>query len=181
MEFIKTKLDGVILIYPKLFSDARGCLFETYRETKFLESDISTHFVQDNCSVSKQNVLRGLHYQIKKPQAKLIEIISGEVFDVVVDIRKNSPTFGKWVSVILSSKNKYQLFIPEGFAHGFYVVSEVAQVFYKLTNYYAPEHERCIIWNDPDLKIKWPIPKGLTPELSPKDTLGKFFKEAEYF
>jgi dTDP-4-dehydrorhamnose 3,5-epimerase len=181
MEFIKTKLDGVILVYPKLFLDDRGCLFETYRETKFLESDISTHFVQDNCSVSKKNVLRGLHYQIKQPQAKFIEVISGEIFDVVVDIRHSSPTFGRWISVILSSKNKYQLYIPEGFAHGFYVLSDVAQVFYKLTNYYAPEHERCIIWNDPKLKIKWPISKEVTPELSPKDAIGKLFKDAEYF
>jgi dTDP-4-dehydrorhamnose 3,5-epimerase len=181
MEFIKTKLDGVYLISPKVFTDPRGCLFETYRENKFLESDISTHFVQDNCSVSKKNVLRGLHYQIKYPQAKLIEVILGEVIDVIVDIQKNSKTFGQWISIDLSSKNKNQIWVPIGFAHGFYVLSDVAQVFYKLTNYYSPESERCIAWNDPDLNIKWPIPKGITPELSPKDAVGKLFKDAEYF
>ena len=181
MEFVKTKLNGVLLIYPQLFVDPRGCLFETYRNNKYIENGVDTCFVQDNCSVSKNNVLRGIHYQYEKPQGKLIEVVSGEIVDIVVDLRKNSKTFGQWISVNLSSKNKYQIWIPIGFGHAFYVKSEAAQVFYKLTQYYDLESERCIIWNDPTLNIKWPIPKGITPELSPKDKNGKLFKDAEYF
>lgn len=154
---------------------------ETYRADQFVAAGIRARFVQDNHSGSQQGVLRGLHYQIKQPQGKLIRALAGEIFDVAVDIRVSSPTFGKWVGYVLSAKNKQQLWVPEGFAHGFYVMSEWAEVAYKATNYYAPQYERSILWDDPQLGIEWPIIPGTKPVLSSKDLAGKSFAEAEYF
>jgi dTDP-4-dehydrorhamnose 3,5-epimerase len=180
MNIICTKIPDIIIIEPYEFRDERGFFFEAYNYKKFAEkTGIITNFVQDNHSCSKQNVLRGLHYQIKQPQGKLIRVISGTIFDVAVDLRKNSPTFGQWVGYELSAFNKRQCWIPPGFAHGFVVLSQKAEVLYKTTEYYAAEYDRCIIWNDPDLAIDW----GLTapPILSTKDAAGKSFKVAEVF
>lgn len=179
MDFIPTKIPDVLIIESKVFGDERGFFIETYRENKFIEAGISEKFVQENHSSSQKGVLRGLHYQIKQPQAKLVRTISGEIFDVVVDIRHTSPTFGQWVGIILSETNKLQLWVPKGFAHGFYVLSEQAQVTYKVTDYYAPEWERCILWNDPQIGIDWQI--SVPPILSPKDVAGKLLKDAETF
>lgn len=154
---------------------------ETYRADQFVAAGIQARFVQDNHSGSQQGVLRGLHYQIKQPQGKLIRALAGEIFDVAVDIRVSSPTFGQWVGYVLSAINKQQLWVPEGFAHGFYVMSEWAEVAYKATNYYAPQYERSILWDDPQLGIDWPIIPGTKPVLSSKDLAGKSFAEAEYF
>lgn len=179
MEFIPTKIADVILIKPKVFGDERGFFLETYREDKFAAAGISAKFVQENNSTSRKGVLRGLHYQIKQPQAKLIRAVVGEILDVVVDIRRNSPTFGEWVGIILSAENKHQLWIPNGFAHGFCVLSEQAYVSYKVTNYYAPQFERTILWNDPQLGIDWQL--SVRPILSQKDIDGKLLKDAEIF
>jgi dTDP-4-dehydrorhamnose 3,5-epimerase len=161
----------VFLIEPRVFGDERGFFFESFNQAKFEKAlGQKITFVQDNHSKSSKGVLRGLHYQDPKPQGKLVRVTQGEVFDVAVDIRKNSPTFGKWVGEILSGENKKQLWIPEGFAHGFLVLSEVAEFLYKTTEYYAPEFEKCIIWNDPDLAIEWPLSKP--PVLSIKDQNG---------
>ncbi|HCK64671.1 MAG TPA: dTDP-4-dehydrorhamnose 3,5-epimerase [Anaerolineae bacterium] len=179
MEFIPTKIPDVILIKPKVFGDERGFFLETYREDKFTAAGISAKFVQENNSTSRKGVLRGLHYQIKQPQAKLIRVVVGEILDVVVDIRRNSPTFGEWVGIILSAENKHQLWIPNGFAHGFCVLSEQAYVTYKVTDYYAPEFERSILWNDPQLGIDWQL--SMPPILSEKDLAGKLLKDSEIF
>ncbi len=180
MNVVKTKISDVLLIEPKVFGDSRGFFYESYNEKAFAETTGTTvHFVQDNHSRSAQNVLRGLHYQMQQPQGKLVRVAVGEVFDVAVDIRKSSPTFGQWVGYHLSAENKRQLWIPAGFAHGFLVVSEVAEVLYKTDEYYAPQHERCILWNDPDLAIAWPLEAN--PILSAKDQAGKVFQEAEVF
>ena len=181
MEFIPTQIPDVILIKPKVFGDARGYFFESYQKQLFTEANITADFVQDNQSGSKQGILRGLHYQIRQTQGKLVRVIAGEIFDVAVDIRRSSPTFGKWVGAILSSENKDQLWIPPGFAHGFYVLSEWAEVCYKATDYYAPQWERSILWNDPTLGIKWPIKEGQPPSLSSKDADGKILSESEVF
>ena len=165
----------VLLIEPKVFGDERGFFFESFNQKAFNElTGLDVQFVQDNHSRSAKNVLRGLHYQLPpKAQGKLVRAVVGEVFDVAVDIRKDSPTFGKWVGEVLSADNKRQLWIPPGFAHGFLVLSEAAEFLYKTTDYYAPEFECCIRWDDPDLAIKWPI--GERPQLSPKDLLGASF------
>ena len=170
----------VILIEPNVFGDDRGFFFESFNQAKF-EAAIGrpVSFVQDNHSRSAKNVLRGLHYQIRQPQGKLVRVVQGEVFDVAVDIRKSSPTFGQWVGEILSADNKRQMWVPEGFAHGFVVLSETAEFLYKTTDYYAPEHERCIAWNDPAIGIQWPL--GGVPALSAKDQQGKALAEAEHF
>ena len=170
----------VILLEPKVFGDDRGFFFESFNQAKF-EGAIgrSVTFVQDNHSRSVKQVLRGLHYQIQKTQGKLVRVIQGEVFDVAVDIRKSSPTFGRWVGEILSAENKRQLWVPEGFAHGFVVLSDTAEFLYKTTTYYAPEHERCIAWNDPAIGIQWPFTGD--PVLSPKDRQGTSLVEAEHF
>jgi len=170
----------VILLEPKVFGDDRGFFFESFNQEKF-EGAIgrSVTFVQDNHSRSVKQVLRGLHYQIQKTQGKLVRVIQGEVFDVAVDIRKSSPTFGRWVGEILSAENKRQLWVPEGFAHGFVVLSDTAEFLYKTTTYYAPEHERCIAWNDPAIGIQWPIVGA--PVLSGKDRKGLSLAEAEHF
>ena len=180
MKVIPTAIPDVLIIEPKVFGDERGIFFESFNQKLWQEkTGITTPFVQDNHSRSGKNVLRGLHYQIKQPQGKLVRVISGEVFDVAVDIRRNSPTFGAWVGEILSAENKRQLWIPPGFAHGFLVLSDTAEFLYKTTDYWAPEHERSIIWNDPDLAIAWPL-DGM-PILARKDSEGKLFKEAEVY
>lgn len=180
MQFIHASIPDLILIEPKIFTDERGSFLESYQKKLFLEVGIDDEFLQDNHSTSNQGVLRGLHYQIKQPQGKLIRVIVGEIFDVAVDIRKHSPTFGKWAGEYLSSENKKMLWIPKGFAHGFYVTSTKAEVIYKTTDYYAPQWERTISWNDPELNIDWPIKNGV-PILSPKDASGKVLAEAETF
>jgi len=173
-------IPDVILLEPKVFGDDRGFFFESFNQARF-DAAIgrSATFVQDNHSRSVKQVLRGLHYQIQKAQGKLVRVIQGEVFDVAVDIRKSSPTFGRWVGEILSAENKRQLWVPEGFAHGFVVLSDTAEFLYKTTTYYAPEHERCIAWNDPAIGIQWPFTGD--PVLSPKDRQGTSLVEAEHF
>jgi len=170
-----------MLIKPEVFGDHRGFFMETWREDSFRKNVSDISFVQDNHSKSGQGVLRGLHYQIKQAQGKLVRVLEGKIFDVAIDLRKSSPAFGKWVSAVLSDENKHMLWIPPGFAHGFYVMSDTAQFAYKCSDYYAPEHERCIRWNDPDLKIKWPVPAGCTPVLSDKDEKAPLFSEAEVY
>ncbi len=173
-------IPDVFLIEPKVFGDERGFFFESFNQAQF-EAAIGkpVHFVQDNHSRSAKNVLRGLHYQIQQPQGKLVRVVEGEVFDVAVDLRKSSKTFGQWVGEILSADNKRQLWIPEGFAHGFVVLSDTAEFIYKTTDYYAPAHERCILWNDTTLQIDWP--RAIQPILSAKDAQGNTFTEAEMF
>lgn len=180
MEFVPTALSDVVLIKPKVFDDPRGFFMETYREDRFTVNGISQQFVQENHSASGRGVLRGLHYQIRQTQGKLVRVISGEIFDVAVDIRRSSSTFGQWVGIILSAENKHQLWVPGGFAHGFYVLSERAEVVYKVTDYYAPEWERSILWNDPKIGVKWPL-NGIEPVLSQKDVAGTSLADAEIF
>lgn len=180
MKVIQTDIPDVLIIEPHIFGDDRGFFYESYNEKAFLDKiGIWDHFVQDNHSRSAKNVLRGLHYQIKQPQGKLVRVVVGSVFDVAVDLRKSSKTFGQWVGVHLSTENKQQLWVPPGFAHGFVVLSEYAEFLYKTTDYYAPQHERCIQWNDPDLAIAWPIQSE--PVLSTKDQAGKLLRDAEVF
>jgi dTDP-4-dehydrorhamnose 3,5-epimerase len=180
MNVIPTTLPDVLILEPRVFGDERGFFYESYNEREFKGSTgINARFVQDNHSLSAKNVLRGFHYQIKRPQAKLVRVIAGEVFDVVVDLRKSSPTFGKWLGIKLSAENKRLVWIPEGFAHGFLVLSGSAEFLYKATDYYAPAHERCLIWNDPDLGIKWPLDGE--PIIAAKDRAGLPLKEAELF
>lgn len=180
MNVIKTALPDVLIIEPRVFGDARGFFFESFNTKTFGSlTGLQPVFVQDNHSRSRQGVLRGLHYQIKQPQGKLVRVVSGEVFDVAVDLRKNSPAFGKWTGIRLSAENKRMLWVPEGFAHGFLVLSESADFLYKTTDYYAPEHERCIAWNDPDIGIEWPL--SGEPTLAAKDLSGLPLKKAEVF
>jgi dTDP-4-dehydrorhamnose 3,5-epimerase len=180
MNIIPTEISDVLIIEPRVFEDKRGFFYESYNEKAFREkTGVEAHFVQDNHSRSAKNVLRGLHYQIQQPQGKLVRAVAGEVFDVVVDLRKSSPTFGQWVGSLLSAENKRQLWVPAGFAHGFCVVSEFAEIQYKTTDYYAPQHERCVLWNDPGLAIAWPLTEE--PLVSAKDQAGVPFKEAEVF
>jgi len=179
MKIIRTDIPDVLIIKPQVFGDQRGFFFESFNERAWQR--LIGHkpcFVQNNHSRSTKGVLRGLHYQIKQPQAKLIRVVVGEIFDVAVDIRKNSPTFGKWEGTRLSAENKLQMWVPSGFAHGFLVLSEAAEVLYMTTDFYAPQYERNIVWNDPDLNIKWPIDGA--PILSEKDSAAPFFKDAEY-
>ena len=181
MKFIPTEIPGVIIVEPDVFGDHRGFFMETWHADKFAEGGIDAKFVQDNHSRSSQGILRGLHYQIEQPQGKLVRVLSGEVFDVAVDLRRNSPAFGKWFGMYLNDTDKKMLWVPPGFAHGFYVVSEQADFFYKCTELYAPEHERAILWDDPDLAIDWPIIDGQEPILAPKDKTAPFFKDAEFY
>jgi len=180
MEFKPTKVPDVVVIEPKVFGDDRGFFMETFRSTMFSEHCAEREFVQENHSLSKQGILRGLHYQIKQPQGKLVRVVSGAVFDVAVDMRQSSPTFGQWVGEVLSAENKKQLWVPEGFAHGFYVMSEQAEFVYKCTDYWAPEFERSLLWNDKTLNISWPLDSG-APLLSGKDEDGSVWLEAEKF
>jgi len=181
MEFSRTKINDVIIIIPKVFGDNRGYFLETFREDDFIQQGIGPKFVQDNHSGSQQSVLRGLHYQIKQAQGKLIRVLAGEIYDVVVDIRKSSRTFGQWIGVSLTSESKQQLWVPPGFAHGFFVMSEWAEIAYKATDYYAPQYERTILWNDLDLNISWPLIPGQDPIISAKDEKGITFRNAEYY
>ncbi|GAB4234686.1 MAG: dTDP-4-dehydrorhamnose 3,5-epimerase [Stanieria sp.] len=180
MKVITTKIPDVIIIEPQVFGDERGFFLESYNEKTFAQkTGINAKFVQDNHSRSAKNVLRGLHYQIQQPQGKLVRVVIGEVFDVAVDLRKNSPTFGEWVSCLLSAENKRLFWVPPGFAHGFLVLSETADFLYKTTDYYAPEYERAILWNDPTLNIDWPL--QTTPILSAKDQAAQPLQTAEVF
>jgi len=181
MQFIRTDIPEVVIIEPQVFEDSRGFFMETYQAQKFAQAGIGFNFMQDNHSRSSQYTLRGLHYQIRHAQGKLIRVVAGEIFDAAVDIRRSSSTFGKSIGTLLSAQNKRQLWIPPGFAHGFYVVSEWAEVLYKTTDFYDPEAERTIIWNDPTLEVPWPIAPGELPTLSPKDMAGKLFAEAEIY
>ncbi len=180
MKVTRSAIPDVMLLEPKVFGDDRGFFFESFNQARF-EAAIgrSVTFVQDNHSRSVKHVLRGLHYQIQQPQGKLVRVVRGEVFDVAVDLRKSSPTFGQWVGKILSAENKRQLWVPEGFAHGFLVLSDTAECLYKTTSYYAPQQERCIVWNDQTIGIQWPIDGA--PVLSVKDRQGKFLADAEHF
>lgn len=181
MNVIPTEIPEVLILEPKVFGDDRGFFYESYNERVFRDATgLDVQFVQDNHSRSVRGVLRGLHYQLPPmAQGKLVRCVMGEVFDVAVDVRKSSPTFGKWVGAYLSAENKRQFWIPEGFAHGFLVLSENAEFLYKATNYYAPAHERCILWNDATLAIHWPA--DIEPILSGKDAQGKFFADADLF
>jgi len=181
MNCIDTEIPDVKIFEPKVFGDERGFFMETFRADEFLKLGIEARFVQDNHSKSKQGILRGLHYQIKQPQGKLVRVISGEVYDVAVDLRKSSKTFGKHVGIVLSEENKKQLWVPKGFAHGFYVMSESAEFVYKCTDYYAPEFEQSLLWNDEDLNIEWPIIRDNIPLLSEKDKNAVRLKDALLF
>jgi dTDP-4-dehydrorhamnose 3,5-epimerase len=181
MEFNRTEIPEVIVVNPQVHEDTRGFFMETYRADQFASAGIDTNFVQDNHSRSIQYTLRGLHYQIRHAQGKLVQVVVGEIFDVAVDLRRSSPTIGRWVGILLSAQNKHQLWVPKGFAHGFYVTSEWAEVIYKTTDYYNRESERCIRWDDPTIGVTWPFVNGITPILSPKDQSGKSFREAELF
>jgi dTDP-4-dehydrorhamnose 3,5-epimerase len=176
---IPTSLPGVFILEPRVFGDERGFFFESYNERAMAEAGILERFVQDNHSCSSRNVLRGLHYQVKQPQGKLVRVVEGEILDAAVDMRRSSPSFGRWEAVRLSGDNKRMLWIPLGFAHGFRVLSEKAHVLYKATDFYAPEHERTIVWNDPHLKINWELDGE--PIVSPKDQRGAAFRDAESF
>lgn len=178
MKVVESGLGGVLVFEPVVYGDQRGFFFESYREDHFRqEAGTSRPFVQDNHSRSVRHVLRGLHYQVRQPQGKLIRAVVGEIFDVVVDLRRLSPTFGNWMGTVLSAENKRQLWVPEGFAHGFLVLSDVAETVYKTTDYYAPQHERSLLWNDPDIGIVWPLTAA--PILAAKDIAGKRLAECE--
>jgi len=180
MQAVSTDLPGVMILEPKVFDDPRGFFFESFNARRFAETTgLQCVFVQDNHSRSQRGVLRGLHYQVQQTQGKLMRVITGQVYDVAVDLRRSSPTFGRWVGVHLSAENNRQLWVPEGFAHGFVVLSEFAEVLYKTTDYYTPEHERCIRWDDPTLAIDWPLDGA--PQLSAKDQAGLSFADAPVF
>ncbi|MFZ6845885.1 dTDP-4-dehydrorhamnose 3,5-epimerase [Undibacterium sp. RuTC16W] len=180
MNIIQTNLPEVVIIEPRVFSDNRGHFYESFNAKKFADlTGIRSDFVQDNHSRSTKNVLRGMHYQIRQAQGKLVRVISGEVFDVVVDLRKSSPHFGQWTGITLSAANRLQLWIPPGFAHGFLVTSDEAEFLYKTTDYWAPEHERCLQWDDPAIGIQWPLLHP--PVMSAKDQQGKLLVDAEVF
>lgn len=181
MTITPTAIPDVLLIEPRVFGDTRGWFMETWETHKFAAAGIPFAFVQDNHSYSQRGALRGLHYQIQQPQGKLVRVVAGEVFDVAVDLRRHSPTFAQWVGAHLSAENKRQLWIPPGFAHGFYVLSAAAEFVYKCTDFYAPQHERTLQWNDPTIAVKWPLLADAEVLLSPKDQLGKPLAEAETF
>lgn len=181
MKVIETALPEVLILEPQVFGDERGFFFESFNARRFADATgLQRDFVQDNHSRSARGVLRGLHYQLQQAQGKLVRVSAGEVYDVAVDVRRSSANFGKWVGVHLSAENKRQLWVPEGFAHGFLVLSDYAEFLYKTTDYYAPAHERCIYWDDAQLAIDWPL-DGLTPQLSLKDQQGVSLSEAETF
>jgi dTDP-4-dehydrorhamnose 3,5-epimerase len=179
MKVIPTRLPDVLLLEPRVFGDSRGFFFESWNERQFERAGLRARFVQDNHSRSGKGVLRGLHYQTRQPQGKLIRVVAGEIFDVTVDIRRSSPAFSRWEGVRLSAESHQLLWVPIGFAHGFCVLSEFAEVLYKATDFYAPEHERCILWNDPQLRIDWPLTGA--PTLSAKDAAGVRLRDAEVF
>jgi dTDP-4-dehydrorhamnose 3,5-epimerase len=181
MKFVQTRIPEVVLIEPDVFEDERGFFMETYHQEKYLAAGIAYPFVQDNHSRSGRGTLRGLHYQITHSQGKLVRVVVGEIYDVAVDLRRSSPTFGKWVGSMLTAQSKNQLWIPMGFAHGFYTLSDWAEVLYKATDVYTPEAERTVLWNDPDIRIDWPIIPGTQPILSKKDATAKTLKEAQVY
>ena len=181
MRLLNTDLPGVLLVEPDVFRDSRGHFLETFHERKYREAGIPYSFVQDNQSRSTRGTLRGLHAQLRRPQGKLIRALQGEIFDVAVDIRPGSPTFGKWTGARLSADDFRQMFVPPGFAHGFCVLSDSAEVAYKCTDFYSPEHERTLAWDDAALGIRWPLPAGVAPKLSAKDARGASFAEIEKF
>lgn len=181
MKTIAASLPGLLLLEPRVFGDDRGFFLESYNQRTFASLGITEPFVQDNHSYSERNVIRGLHYQIRQAQGKLVRAITGEILDVVLDLRRNSSTFGKWEAFTLSGENKHTLWIPSGLAHGFRVVSETAHVVYKATDFYAPEHERTVAWNDPALNIDWQLEPGVSSIISAKDRLGVLFEQAEKF
>ena len=181
MEYRPTAIPDVVLCVPKVFGDERGFFLETFRDDEFREHCAPVTFVQDNHSKSTRGILRGLHYQNPQPQGKLVRDVEGEVFDVAVDMRRGSPTFGRWVGELLSAENKHQLWVPPGFAHGFYVTSATAEFVYKCTDYYAPQHEHSLVWNDPAVGIEWPLHLGGEPQLSAKDEAGLTLAEAMAF
>ncbi|MEE2906877.1 MAG: dTDP-4-dehydrorhamnose 3,5-epimerase [Planctomycetota bacterium] len=181
MKVIPTAIPDVRIIEPRVFGDHRGYFIETWNAQRFAEHGIDATFVQDNFSFSKQGTLRGLHYQIQMTQGKLMRVVEGEIYDVCVDLRRSSNTFGQWVGVTLSADNYRSLWVPPGFAHGFFVTSEVAAFEYKCTDFYAKEHERTLLWNDPALGIEWPIPEGLEPLITEKDREGQVLLKAEVF
>jgi dTDP-4-dehydrorhamnose 3,5-epimerase len=180
MKLIPTALQDAFIIEPKVFGDARGFFMESWNRRAFAACGLDVDFVQDNHSRSQQGVLRGLHYQIKQPQGKLVRVVSGAVFDVAVDLRKSSPSFGRWTGAVLSAENQRMFWIPPGCAHGFLTLSDSADFLYKATDYYAPEHERTLLWNDPALAIDWPL-AGVSPMLAAKDAAGTAFKQAETY
>jgi dTDP-4-dehydrorhamnose 3,5-epimerase len=180
MEFKPTAIPEVLIVEPRVFGDARGFFFEAFRASEFAAHGIAGPFVQDNHSGSQGNALRGLHYQLRQAQGKLVRVLAGEIFDVAVDLRRRSSTFGRWVGVRLSAQNRLQLWVPPGFAHGFYITSDWAEVVYKATDYYAPEWERSLLWNDPEIGITWPL-RTEQPVLSAKDQQGKRLAEAEVY
>lgn len=181
MMFIPTRLEPVVLIEPQVFSDARGTFMETWESRKFAAGGITAEFVQDNHSVSRQWVLRGLHYQLNRPQGKLVRVTHGAAFDVAVDLRRSSPTFGKWVGERLSADNRRMMWIPPGFAHGFVALSERVEFLYKCTDFYDPASERTLLWNDPRVQVEWPIPEGVQPIVSSKDQAGAALDTAECY
>ena len=182
MKVFPTRIPEVLILEPKVFGDERGFFLERYNKRTFeAATGLDVEFVQDNHSRSMRNVLRGLHYQIKQPQGKLVWVVSGEIFDVAVDLRRRSPTFGQWAGFTLSAQGRQMAWIPPGFAHGFLVVSESAEVLYKASDFYAPEHERTLLWNDAGLGIDWPIPSGQNPLLAPKDCNGLPLQSCEVF
>lgn len=181
MEFQATAVPDVIRVKPRVHGDGRGFFMETFRAREFAAAGISDPFVQDNHSASGKGVLRGLHYQVRHPQGKLVRVIRGSVFDVAVDLRRSSPTFGRWVGEILSAENKLQLWIPAGFAHGFLVLEDDTEFVYKCTDYYAPEHQRALRWDDPRVGIRWPLEPGRIPKLSSRDAAALFLEDAELF
>ncbi|PWQ95816.1 dTDP-4-dehydrorhamnose 3,5-epimerase [Leucothrix pacifica] len=181
MKIVKTTIPEVVILEPKVFGDDRGFFMETWQDRHFRESVADVTFVQDNHSKSTKGILRGLHYQLEQTQGKLVRVVSGSVYDVAVDLRQSSPNFGQWVGVELSASNKRMLWVPEGFAHGFYVTSDSAEFVYKCTDYYAPEHEQSLLWDDPSLNIDWPLIDDQQPLLSEKDKQGELFVNAEHF
>ncbi|GAB1353729.1 dTDP-4-dehydrorhamnose 3,5-epimerase [Erysipelotrichia bacterium] len=181
MKIAPTAIPDALIIEPQVFGDHRGFFMETWSRKKFQEAGLNFDFVQDNHSSSVKGTLRGLHYQTVNTQVKLVRVTAGKVFDVAVDIRRSSPTFGKWVGEILSAENRKMFWVPPGFAHGFLVLSDVAEFQYKCTDFYNPAHEKCIVWNDPRLNIAWPLENGLQPILSEKDKAGRSFAEVEVF
>ncbi len=181
MQFIETGIPGVIRIVPAVHGDERGHFMETWHAKCFADAGIDAEFVQDNSSLSSKATLRGMHYQIQQPQGKLVRVVSGEVLDVVVDMRRSSPYFGQWLGEVLSASNRHQLWVPPGFAHGFLVLSDTAEFAYKCTDYYAPQFERSVRWDDPDIGIDWPLGNGEQPLLSAKDAAAGSFRDAETY
>jgi len=181
MQFEPTAIPDVVLIRPRIFGDARGFFLESWEARKFAAAGLDVKFVQDNHSHSARHTLRGLHYQIEQAQGKLVRVVAGAVYDVVVDIRRSSPDFGRWLGFTLSAENQHMLWVPPGFAHGFLVLSESADFLYRVTDFWAPQHERAIRWDDPQLAIQWPLAAGAAPLLSDKDAVAPLFAKAEYY